>query len=288
MTSLKHLKTKKGRDETGQFMVEGEKFIAEIPANYRILYYVVSRRFADTHDISKYRTRARCEIIRDSLFDSIASTVTPQGVIAVCKQQPWHINDLLRPDAPPSKKENGGKEPNALIRGVRKTLLAATGITPLEGTESVGGFILMGESLNDPGNIGTLIRTAAAAGASGVVLTAGSCDVFSPKVLRAAAGAALRMPVVAEVDTIETLAMLRKSQIPIYAAHPRGNTLPYDLDLRKEFCLLVGSESHGLSKEAEAMATKLIRLPMTSDTESLNASVAGSILLYEAVRQRQF
>jgi len=289
MTSLKHLKTKKGRDETGQFMVEGEKFIAEIPANYRILYYVVSRKYADTHDISKYRARARCEIIRDSLFDSIASTVTPQGVIAVCEQLPWHINDLLRPDTPTKHvpKEGGGKEPNALIRGVRKTLLAATGITPLEGAEAIGGFILMGEGLSDPGNIGTLIRTAAAAGASGVVLTAGSCDIFSPKVLRAAAGAALRMPVVAEVDTVETLTMLKESQIPIYAAHPRGNALPYDLDLRKEFCLLVGNESQGLSKEAQTMATALIRLPMTSDTESLNASVAGSILLYEAVRQRQ-
>ena len=246
MPSLKHLKTKKGRDETGLFMVEGEKLIAEIPEDYKILYYVVSRKFADTHDLTRYRTRARCEVIRDSLFESLAATVTPQGIIAVCRQIQHSLNDILQPS----------------------------------------GFILMGENLSDPGNIGTLVRTAAAAGASGVILTAGSCDLFSPKVLRAAAGAVLRMPIVTEANSAKTMEELKKQSIPIYAAHPRGNALPYNINLSGQFCLLVGNESHGISDKAEAMADALVHLPMTNDTESLNASVAGSILLYEAVRQR--
>jgi len=228
------------------FMVEGEKFIAEIPADYQILYYVLSRKFADTHDLARFKERAQCEIIRDSLFESLADTVTPQGIIAVCRQMPWKLGDILKP----------------------------------------GGFILMGENLSDPGNVGTLTRTAAAAGASGFVLTAGSCDVFSPKVLRAGAGAILRLPVITNADADEVFDELKKQNIPVYAAHPRGNALPYDIDFRKEFCLLVGNESHGLSEKAVKQADALVRLPMVNDTESLNASVAGSILLYEAVRQR--
>lgn len=246
MSEIKHFKTKKGRDEAGIFIVEGEKFIEEIPTNYTICHYIVSRKFADTHDLSRYK-RARVEVIRDSLFKSLADTVTPQGIMAVCEKIPHTLADILKP----------------------------------------GGFFLMGENLSDPGNIGTLIRTAAAAGASGAVFTAGSCDVFSPKVLRAAAGAVLRLPIISNADAEEIFSTLKSSSTPIFAAHPRGNALPYDLNLRENFCLLIGNESHGVSQSSQSAAAALVRLPMTDDTESLNASVAGSILLYEAVRQRQ-
>ncbi|MCL2388018.1 MAG: RNA methyltransferase [Defluviitaleaceae bacterium] len=252
MFSLKQLKTKKGRDEAGLFLVEGEKFIAEIPMRYVIMQYVASKRYADAHDLSVYRERARCEIIRDSLFESLADTVTPQGIMAICEKIPYTFDNLLQP--------------------------CANGLPP---------FILMGENLNDPGNVGTLIRTAAAAGASGAIFTSGSCDVFSPKVLRSAAGAVLRLPIVTNTNTEEAFDILKAANIPIHAAHPRGNALPYDLNFRETFCALIGNESHGISEIAAAHATTLVRLPMTNSTESLNASVAGSILLYEAVRQRQ-
>ncbi|MCL1882338.1 MAG: RNA methyltransferase [Defluviitaleaceae bacterium] len=247
MCALKDLQSKKGRDESGLFLVEGEKFIAEIPESYEIGYYVVSRNFADTHDLSPYKKRARCEIIRDSLFKKLADTVTPQGIIAVCEKIPYKLDDILQKD----------------------------------------GFFLMGECLSDPGNIGTLVRTAAAAGASGALFTEGCCDVYSPKVLRAAAGAVLRLPIVANISVDKIYGLLKNAGIPVFAAHPRGNALPYDLNFRDKFCLLIGNESHGISKNAETNADALVRLPMTDDTESLNASVAGSILLYEAVRQRR-
>lgn len=247
MSSLKQLKTKKARDKSGIFIVEGEKFIAEIPQNYTIHHYLVSRKYADTHDISRYKERARCEIIRDSLFESLADTVTPQGIMAVCEKIFHTLSEILVQN----------------------------------------GFILLGESINDPGNIGTLVRTAAAAGASGAVFTKGSCDIFSPKVLRAAAGAVLRLPIVTEAETEEIFAVLKNFGIPIYAAHPHGNVLPYDLNFCKSFCLLVGNESHGISDTAKAKADSLVRLPMTNSAESLNAAVASSILLYEAVRQRE-
>jgi len=246
MRELKPLKTKKGRNETGLFLVEGEKFVMEIPTNWEIQRYVMAKRFADGRDLSPYKERAPIEIVRDSLFDSLADTVTPQGIIAVCKQKQYKLDQLLSP----------------------------------------GGFILIGECLNDPGNIGNLIRTAAAAGTAGVILSAGSGDIYNPKVIRAAAGASLRIPIITDAVLTSIIGQLKQAGYSIYAAHTRGDTLPYSLDLQGSFCWLVGSESHGISDETAALAGAWVRLPMAGDIESLNASVAGSLLLYEAVRQR--
>ena len=258
LRNLKHLKTKKGRDESGLFIIEGEKFVQEIPADWHVQQYVIAERYvkdAKTHDISQFEQRARCDVIRDSIFDSLADTVSPQGILAVCGQKKFCIDDIFGEIAGQARNDSGY-------------------------------FVLLGENLNDPGNIGALIRTAAAAGANGVILTTSSGDIYNPKVLRAAAGAVLRLPIVTDADLTETIALLNKKNIPTYAAHPRGSVLPYKLDLRSNFCMLVGNESHGISDTAAKLANTLVSLPMVNNTESLNASVAGSILMYEAVRQR--
>jgi len=247
MRELKHLKTKKGRNETGLFLVEGEKFVAEIPDSWIVQRSILSQGFAKDRDISAYKNRAPVEVVRDSLFDSLADTVTPQGIIAVCQQKHWELSELLSP----------------------------------------GGFLLLGECLNDPGNIGALIRTAAAAGAAGMILSTGSGDIFNPKVLRAAAGAVLRLPIVTDVIMTEIVSKLKLTGYSIYAAHPRGDTLPYALDLKSRFCWLIGNEAHGLTDDAANLADAWVRLPMVDEIESLNASIAGSVLMYEAVRQRQ-
>jgi len=242
MPDLKQLRTKKSRDEAGVFIIEGEKFIAEIPQNWEITDFLISQSY--TGDINAYKHRAECATIKDHVFSKIADTVNPQGVIAVCKKKEHTLSTLA------------------------------------------GGGFLLGENLNDPGNVGALIRTAAAAGVDGVILTAGSCDVYNPKVLRASAGAAFRVPIVQGVAIKEVFVFLGTSDIPMYAAHPRGDVTPYKIDLTGNFCLVIGNETHGISEEIVRKADKLITLPMANDTESLNASVAGSILLYEAVRQR--
>ena len=244
---LKHLKTKKGRDETGLFILEGEKFIAEIPPHYQIDQYIIANRYANSHDIAPYQSRAICHIVKDSIFDSLADTVNPQGILAICYKQPSTMAQIFH-NAP--------------------------------------HFILLGENLNDPGNIGTLIRTAAAAGASGVVLTQASADVYNPKVLRATAGAIFRIPVVTDIVLADVHQQLSAQGVPIYAAHPRGENTPYALPLAESFCLLVGNEAQGITPQAMALANQLVTIPMVNRTESLNASVAGCILLYEAVRQR--
>ncbi|MCL2361502.1 MAG: RNA methyltransferase [Defluviitaleaceae bacterium] len=242
MREFRQLKTKKGRDESGLFLVEGETFVAEIPKDWEIIRVILAERFP----WEKYKAPYPVEVVRDSLFDSLADTVNPQGIMAVVKQKQWQFNQIITP----------------------------------------GGFVLLGENLNDPGNIGTLIRTAAAAGADGVILSKGSGDIYNPKVIRASAGAVLRLPVVADVDVTETVNRLRQAGYAIFATTVDGNVLPYDLDLRSSFCWLVGNESHGLTYEAVSLADAQVRLPMARDMESLNASVAGGILLYEALRQR--
>ena len=249
MRQLKQLKTKKGRDETGLFIVEGEKFVSEIPPQWHITRYVATERFAASRDLSMYKNRAPIEVIKDSQFDSISDTVTPQGILAICKQTFWSIADLLTHAKP-------------------------------------NGFLLFGEHLNDPGNIGALVRTVAAAGACGMILSKNSGELYNPKVVRAAAGALLRLPIVTDVDAHETIAALRDAGYATYAAHLHGDVLPYGLNLKNKFCFLVGNESHGLSPKTATLADAWVRLPMAGEVESLNASVAGSILLYEAVRQR--
>jgi len=246
--SIKELKTKKGREKSGLFIVEGEKFVSEIPENWIIRQYAMSQRFVDTHNIAMYKKRARCEIVRDSIFENLSDTVSPQGILAVCEKKHWMFNDELL-------KSNS--------------------------------FFLMGENLNDPGNIGTLIRTATAANAEGVILIT-SGEIYNPKVIRASAGAIFRLPIITNCTLKEAVEILKAHAVQIYATHPnpKGAVFPYSLDLTKRFCLLIGNESHGISEEAKILADALISLPMYKAVESLNASTAGSILLYEAVRQR--
>jgi TrmH family RNA methyltransferase len=147
------------------------------------------------------------------------------------------------------------------------------------------GFVLALENINDPGNVGALIRTAAAAGAAGVLLSPGCADPFSPKAIRASACAALRLPVIINCN-IPAFISAAGAAVPIFAAHAHGGVVPYDLPMGGPCMLLIGSESHGLSAEALEVASHTVCLPMPGGTESLNAAVAGSILIYEHVRQR--
>ena len=242
---IKNLKTKKGRDETGLFIVEGIKLVNEIPKSWDILTYVCSESYNDSIT-SPTLLRAPVITVSDDRFSSLSDTVTPQGIMAVCEKRTFSLQDI--PVANP--------------------------------------FFLIGECLNDPGNIGTLIRTAAAAGASGVILSENSGDIYNPKTIRAAAGAVLRIPIIEKAVLKEVIPLLKQHGITILAAHLEGKVLPYNINLQKSCAILVGNEASGLSAEASALCDVKVKLPMSDDIESLNASVAGGVLLYEVVRQR--
>jgi RNA methyltransferase, TrmH family len=143
-------------------------------------------------------------------------------------------------------------------------------------------FILIPDQIRDPGNLGTLLRTAAAAGVQAVFLPPETTDAFAPKVVRSGMGAHFRLP----IQSMKWEKIRREiKDLQIYLADMDGTSC-WETDLHQPLTLIVGSEAEGASEEARELATQKISIPMSGDIESLNAGVAGSVLMFEVVRQR--
>ena len=149
-------------------------------------------------------------------------------------------------------------------------------------------FVLILDSLRDPGNLGTLLRTALAASVQAVLLTSGTVDPFSPKVLRSGMGAHFRLPILpSSWDEIQAICQVNANPpLNIFLAEGHQGTPCWELNLRQPLALIVGSEAEGASDQARRLANGLVKIPMPGGSESLNAAVAGSILIFEIVRQR--
>ncbi len=144
-------------------------------------------------------------------------------------------------------------------------------------------FMLIPDQIRDPGNLGTLIRTAAAAGADAVITPPGTTDAFAPKVLRAGMGAHFRLPIISlEWDEIKA----RVQGVAVYLAEMQGDVAYTEASLNQACAVIIGGEAEGASEPARALADASIYIPMKDKTESLNAAVAGAILLFEVARQR--
>ncbi|MBQ9063866.1 MAG: RNA methyltransferase [Blautia sp.] len=239
----------KKRQEEGVFIAEGIKMFMEAPVNLVEKVYVSES--AAGNDLVQGKITAEGlsdEIVSDRIFARMSSTQTPQGVLTVVKKPDFSAAQIL------DKKD------------------------PL---------IIVLEDLQDPGNAGTIIRTAEGAGADGVFLTHGSVDITNPKVIRATMGSVYRVPVVYVRTLSELLVKMKQKGIRSYAAHLKGSC-DYDrADFSGGTAFLIGNEGNGLSDEAAGMADTLIRIPMQGSVESLNAAMAAGILMYEAARQRR-
>jgi TrmH family RNA methyltransferase len=162
-------------------------------------------------------------------------------------------------------------------------ILALLSLTQLPIPDSPN-FILIPDQIRDPGNLGTLLRTAAAAGVQAVLLPPETTDAFAPKVVRSGMGAHFRLAIHSTTwDSIQ--AYTRGLQI--YLADMDGKSF-WETDLRQPLALIVGGEAEGASEEARKLATQKISIPMSGNVESLNAGVAGSVLMFEVVRQRNY
>ena len=150
-----------------------------------------------------------------------------------------------------------------------------------------GDFFLILENIQDPGNLGTMFRTAEAAGVSGILMSGGCVDVFSPKVVRSAMGSVFRVPFRITEDLGEELDRLRTRGVRLFAAHLDGKRRHFEASFRGPSGILIGNEANGLCRETAACADELLRIPMHGKTESLNASQAAAVLLYEVLRQRE-
>jgi TrmH family RNA methyltransferase len=145
-------------------------------------------------------------------------------------------------------------------------------------------LVLVVDRVRDPGNLGTILRSAEAAGASQVILTPATVDIYSPKVVRGAMGAHFHLPIAARVSWSEVAEVLEDRQILL--AEAKGEKIYYEVDWTKPSVLIVSSEAEGASQKAKRLATERIVIPMQGKAESLNVAVAASVILFEAARQR--
>lgn len=244
---LKSLKIKKNRQKEGVFLAEGQRFVSEIPKEADVVLFAMSASFVKEHSTADFEAKGQVYVFPDPLFASFCETEHPQGILAVVRLLQPSFHQVL-------EKENG--------------------------------FYLLAEELNDPGNLGTIIRTAHACGVDGVFLSKGCVDLYSPKVLRSTMGSIFHVPVFTEVDLFETMQRLREKNVTILAAHLKGMEYPYTVDCKKGCAFLIGNEARGIKEQTADRCDQLIKIPMPGGAESLNASVAAAVLLYEAVRQR--
>lgn len=145
-------------------------------------------------------------------------------------------------------------------------------------------FILIPDQIRDPGNLGTLLRSASASGVQAVLIPPETTDAFAPKVLRAGMGAHFRLPI-HSVNWDEVEKVLKSENLNVLVADMDGQSC-WDIDLTKPVALIVGNEAEGVSESARKLANGKIGIPMSGETESLNAGVAGSVLMFEVMRQR--
>jgi RNA methyltransferase, TrmH family len=142
------------------------------------------------------------------------------------------------------------------------------------------------QTLQDPGNLGTVIRTAAAAGADGLWLSADSVDLDNPKVLRSSAGQWFRLPMAVSGDLLADLRQMRSQGVQVVATLPTAELTYWEADLRRPTLIVLGNEGAGLSAELAEMADVGVRIPLAAGVESLNVAIAAALILYEAKRQR--
>lgn len=245
----------KMRREEDVFIVEGVRMFLEAPEKSVQELYLSEKFFhhADTECMEKIKRLEskqglKTEVITDDLFDKISSTVTPQGILCVIRQLHYTMDDLLKTEAP---------------------------------------LLVIVENLQDPGNLGTIFRTAEGAGVDGIIMNRDTADLTNPKTIRSTMGSVYRVPFIITEHLEQEIKMLKQNRITVFAAHLSGKDIYNGVSFLGGSAFLIGNEGNGLTKEVAELATEKIKIPMEGKVESLNAAIASSLLVYEARRQRK-
>ena len=288
-------KKAKLRRETGLFVIEGARLCADTPARFIREVYVTENRVRTASEKEKKIMRDHpFTIVTEEVMAKAADTSTPQGILCVAEMPVYSRESLLgqQPEETAGKERPGeriisGEEkisPGGKTSGSKDK---APGAEEMPGRAGQAPLLLILEDIQDPGNLGTIFRTAEAAGATGILMNRTTVDLFHPKVVRATMSAIFRMPFYISGNLCEEIAALRDKGICSYAAHLSG-TRPYDaLPLTQGAAFLIGNEGNGLSEDLTAAADEKIIIPMAGGAESLNAAMAAGILLFETARQRR-
>lgn len=243
------LKQKKYRQQQGLFLAEGLRTVEEA-----VRYGAVQSIFYTA--IEDDRTRAVLEeaaakqiklvCVSDKVLKKIADTETPQGIIAVCEMHSKRLDDFL----------------------------------------ASGKMLLVLDRVTDPGNIGTMLRTADAAGVGGLLLLQGCADIYAPKTVRASMGSLFHLPVLSGLSEELLVQAARKAGYELLVTCLDGADNLYKADLQGRIAFIMGNEANGVSDALLAAADKRVFIPMQGRAESLNVAMAAGIVMFEALRQR--
>ena len=254
------------RKKNRQFIVEGIKLVDEALVYGKVCEIILSESLyeeiilggliknallADNgKNLIAYVNEANSTtVVSDAVFKTVSETINPQGVVAVVTMPEYEI--------------------------LNEEFLAQT----YNKTGKIKLLIL--EDTADPGNLGTIMRTAEAAGVTGVIMSKGTVDIFNPKAVRSTMGSIFRLPFIYVEDVRETIRELKKYGISFYAAHLKGKQSYKDVKYSDKAGILIGNEARGLSPETAELADIYIIIPMQGKVESLNAAVAAALMMYE-------
>lgn len=251
---LRSLELKKYREQEKVFVLEGIRIIEDALKDGADFVQVFHAPMLEANPrgmelLHTLKSRGVSEILlADRLFTEVAGTETPQGLLAILRQPEYAVTDLFA-------------------------------------QKSLYPHIIMLNSIQDPGNLGTILRTAAGAGWAGAVVTKGTVDLYNPKSLRATMGALYKLPICHLEDTPAFINVAREAGYQLVAADISGQKWHFEVDFTSPVLLVVGNEGNGIEREILAAADELIKIPMAPGAESLNVAIAAGVLIFEGVRQ---
>lgn len=186
------------------------------------------------------------ETVSSRLMPALSETKNPQGILAVANMNPADEKTLIKE----------------------------------------GGLYIFCDDVNDPGNLGTIIRTADSAGADGVILSSGCVDLYNPKTVRSTMSSLFNIPICISADSIKTINFFKNNGVAVIGSTPHTDKLIYDEDFTGSAMIVLGNEANGVSDELLTRCSSCVKIPMVGRAESLNVATAGAVLIYEAVRQK--
>lgn len=253
---IKSLGTRSYREKNKQFIIEGIRLLEDaIQSGAELQALVFSSSFMQNNEnkslLDFIDSNVGKDVKRyqmdDKMFKEISHTETPQGILAVVTMKRLTLEDVKAKNTP---------------------------------------FYIFCDAVQDPGNMGTIIRTADAAGVDAVILSKGCVDIYNPKTVRSTMGSLFHVPAVKIENSTDTLHMLKKKGLSVVSGHLSAAKQHFEVNMKKGVVLVVGNEANGVSDEVLKMSDEKVVIPIMGQAESLNAGIASGILMYEVVRQR--
>jgi len=249
------LKQKKYRDELSLFVVEGVRLVEEaVQSSWLVETCIYTAEALGQERVQKIvaNLQARnCRMLEVPLpiYDKITDTIEPQGIMVIVQKYAYRLDEVL----------TSGEKP----------------------------FLVVLDEVQDPGNVGTIIRTAVAAGCTGIILTKGCTDIFANKAVRGSMGSIFHIPIVEGLTAVEVISCLEKHGIEILTTSLESSNVYFKVDFNRSLAIVFGNEGNGVSDQFLEHAKERLYIPLLGRVESLNVAASAAVILYEVVRQRQ-